>query len=257
MRRPAGLLPQPRQRRHLRVLPVPEEEAQGQQLPPAGRATGQGEDGILRFYAGFQPHPERLRRLQDVVVTELRAQTADARENAERARKRHTQLLDERAKLMQAHYAGAVPLDLLTTEMERLTRAIAEAEGEVKAASTALDKIEETLHQAVSIAGRCHQLYETASPAVRRQINQGFSTKLFIGHDGEVERYELTEPFRQLLSEELAGVAVGTSQAAVDAPTGETAACAEGGFGQVNGRMSPSAVLISYRWCSTKHYAGQ
>ena len=162
------------------------------------------EDGIARFYVGFQPSQERLRGLREAVVAELRAQSTDAEQNAQAARKRHKDLLDERAKLMQAHYADAVPLDLLKSEMERLTRAIAEAETQMKAATRGLEKIEQTLVQAMIIAEGCHRLYETATPAIRRQINQGFFTKLYIGPDGSVERYDLTEPFRQLLGVDLA-----------------------------------------------------
>lgn len=35
---------------------------------------------------------------------------------------------------------------------------------------------------------------------MKRQINQGFFTKLLIYQDGTVERAELTEPFAQLLA---------------------------------------------------------
>jgi hypothetical protein len=38
---------------------------------------------------------------------------------------------------------------------------------------------------------------------IRRQINQGFFVKLFIGQDGSVARAELTEPFAALLSPDL------------------------------------------------------
>jgi hypothetical protein len=43
----------------------------------------------------------------------------------------------------------------------------------------------------------------TAPEPIRRQINQGFFVKLFIGQDGSVERAELTEPFAALLSPDL------------------------------------------------------
>jgi hypothetical protein len=81
------------------------------------------EDGMSRFFRTFQPSRERIGALREGVLVEFQAQSADAQENAERAKKRRAGLLDERAKLLQAHYAGAVPVDLLKVEMERLTRA--------------------------------------------------------------------------------------------------------------------------------------
>ncbi len=56
------------------------------------------------------------------------------------------------------------------------------------------------LQAALTVAGNCHQRYAQAPPHVRRQLNQGFFTKLFIARDGSVEQAELTEPFAQLLS---------------------------------------------------------
>jgi site-specific DNA recombinase len=169
------------------------------------------EDGMSRFYRTFQPSQERIGALREGVIAEFQAQNADAQENAERAKKRRTGLLDERAKLLQAHYAGAVPVDLLKTEMDRLTRALAEADTEITKAGTSLDAITQTLHDALVVAGNCQEQYETAPPAIRRQINQGFFAKLYLGQDGSVERYELTEPFRQLLDPEL-GEALAASQ---------------------------------------------
>lgn len=175
------------------------------------------------MYQGFQPSQQKLAAVRETVIVELRAQSADALDNADRARKRHQALLDERAKLMQAHYQGAVPVDLLRSEMERLTRAIADAEAQIRAAATGLDEIELTLNRALGIAEHCQELYEAATPAIRRQINQGFFKALYIGPDGDVERSELTEPFAQLLG------------APVQATTASTA----------DDRCRPSAVLTS------------
>ncbi|MBA8924562.1 multidrug resistance efflux pump [Kutzneria viridogrisea] len=107
---------------------------------------------------------------------------------------------DERQKLLQAHYAGAVPQDLLASEMNRLTRALAEAETEIAAAKTTTRDIEATLSQALAAVRHCHEAYTQATNQTKRQINQGFFEKLFIGEDGSVERAQLTEPFAALLA---------------------------------------------------------
>ncbi|AEK45438.1 recombinase [Amycolatopsis mediterranei S699] len=106
---------------------------------------------------------------------------------------------DERQKLLSAHYAGAIPQDLLASEMKRLTRALAEAEGEIKAAKVVTADVEATLDRALAAASHCEIAYLSAPNHVRRQINQGFFEKLYIGQDGTVERADLTEPFAALL----------------------------------------------------------
>jgi len=104
--------------------------------------------------------------------------------------------------VLQAHYAGALPLDLLKEEMDRLTRDMAPAERVIKNSSTTVDELEATLQAALAVGGNCHQRYAQAPPHVRRQLNQGFFSKLFIALDGSVERAELTEPFASLMDHE-------------------------------------------------------
>jgi site-specific DNA recombinase len=82
--------------------------------------------------------------------------------------------------------------------MERLTRAMAAAEREVAFADAELTDIENLLEQALKVAGSCWLHYEAAPPFVRRQMNQGFFEKLWIGQDGSVDKAEMTAPFEAL-----------------------------------------------------------
>ncbi|HJP79352.1 MAG TPA: hypothetical protein VJ914_34080 [Pseudonocardiaceae bacterium] len=52
------------------------------------------------------------------------------------------------------------------------------------------------------VATHCERAYLTADPPIRRQINQGFFEKLFIGEDSSVVRAILTEPFAALLADQ-------------------------------------------------------
>ncbi len=53
------------------------------------------------------------------------------------------------------------------------------------------------------MAGRCNRYYATAPARIRRQINQGLFKALYLHRDGSVEHIELTEPFAQLLADDL------------------------------------------------------
>lgn len=61
--------------------------------------------------------------------------------------------------------------------------------------------VQATLDADLRAAANCQAQYEEAPGHVRRLINQGFLKRLYIGPDGHVERYELTEPFATLLHE--------------------------------------------------------
>jgi len=52
---------------------------------------------------------------------------------------------------MQAHYQGAIPLDLLKAEMERLTTSMRSAEQQVELASKHLAEVEDVLEQALVV----------------------------------------------------------------------------------------------------------
>ncbi|GAB2991914.1 recombinase [Amycolatopsis acidiphila] len=159
------------------------------------------EQGISNFYGRFKIRSEHSEQICTAVREELANQQAEASRGLDRATRRKARALDERQKLLQAHYAGAVPQDLLASEMQRLTRALVEIEAEIKAAKTTATDVEATLRQALAAARHCEQAYLTAPDQIKRQINQGFFEKLFIGEDGTVVRAELTEPFAALLEE--------------------------------------------------------
>jgi site-specific DNA recombinase len=161
------------------------------------------EEGITRFYRRFQLGAARADAIREAVRHELAVEQADAHVTQERARKLLRQRTDERDKLLRAYYAGSIPDDLLGPEMERLTREMTNAKADLAAATQGLVDLDATLEAALTIAQHCTDHYDSAPPRIRRQINQGLFTKLYIGRDGDVERYELTEPFLQLLADDL------------------------------------------------------
>ncbi|MEV6717244.1 recombinase family protein [Lentzea sp. NPDC051208] len=158
------------------------------------------EDGILRFYEGFQVKPEVAALIQASVEWSLEAQREDAVRTTKRAKARRASVEAERQVLLRAHYAGAVPQDLLASEMQRFTRELAEADGQLRAAQVATTDVLSTLKLAMQAATRCETNYAWAPNQIRRQINRGFFKSLWIGEAGNVERYELNEPFKSLLA---------------------------------------------------------
>src|SRR5690606_35078988 len=92
---------------------------------------------------------------------------AGMREQAEgeaiRQRRRLAKLNEEREKLLHAYYAGAVPVDLLRSEQDRLTRETAQAERHLEAAEASFGEIAETLGRALVYDDRIAEA-EVAEP---------------------------------------------------------------------------------------------
>ncbi len=146
------------------------------------------EAGVEEHYRSFQLPPGRAAQIRDSVLIELAAEREQAIADQTRAQRQLATLTGQRKAVMQAHYANAMPLDLLKEEMDRLTREMADAERLARDAGKTVEQLEVTLGRALTVASTCHRHYRPAPPHVRRQINQGFFRKLFIAPDGSVER---------------------------------------------------------------------
>ena len=114
----------------------------------------------------------------------------------------------QREKLMEAHYAGAIPVDLLAREQERISRSLREIETRMSVTITEYETIEGNLGRALDLAGDCGAAYEQAPDHIKRMFNQAFFEKIFVIQideslaDVRVES-QLREPFDVLLGEEL------------------------------------------------------
>lgn len=145
--------------------------------------------------------------LRDAVEAGLRAELASHRSEAERERKHlsgeRAALMARREKLVEAIYTGAIPMDLIAGEQQRISEQLASIEQRLAGAAAEFDRIEANLTAALDLARDCHGAYRAAGPFLRRLFNQAFFTHLYID-DGGV-RGTLAEPFDVLLGEEVLG----------------------------------------------------
>ena len=167
----------------------------------------QAEAAVAAYYAAIQLPEDEVVQLRGFLSEELTTfrVTADRERGTQERRLR--KLAGERQKLLAAHYADAVPLDMLKSEQDRLTREIANAEGRLAEIVGDFQKAETYLRQAVTRVGDCEAAYSQASDRMRRQFNLTFFKRLLLDDEGQVGG-ELAEPFSLLLGEELRRAAV-------------------------------------------------
>ncbi|WP_198668736.1 recombinase family protein [Homoserinimonas sp. OAct 916] len=103
-------------------------------------------------------------------------------------------LLAERSKLLQAHYAGAVPLDLLKTEQDRIARRLAFLNAQVESGDIEYEQAKAHLDDCLALAGDCHQLHMSIDDSLRRIANQAFFSKIYLSEEGTIDG-EPGEPF--------------------------------------------------------------
>ena len=103
---------------------------------------------------------------------------------------RRTNLEDERRRLLQAHYGGAVPLELLKEEQERLGRELAGIQRQLDAYQADAKLVRAHVEQALDLLEDCYRLYMAAPDHLQKQLNQVFFERVLVNpevdEDGRV-----------------------------------------------------------------------
>ena len=152
---------------------------------------------IEEHYATVQLTAEQKVQVRSFILKRIDETTQTVRKELARQALRVTQLEDERDKLLQAYYAGAVPLPQLKTEQERIGQGVLDAERLVKASEADLSESRVKLDQALDLIEDCQTAYLQATDPVRRLMNQAFFIRLLVDDDGV--RGELAQPFATLV----------------------------------------------------------
>ncbi len=167
--------------------------------------AGRIEESLLNCYRTVQ--------LTDKEVDEIRAQVAinlqKGRHSAEVDAKRQTSRLNElkaeRAKLMQAYYANAIPLDVLTTEQTRINRDIQEAESILAKGTTKFEELSEIFEKAIWLLQDCYTTYEQVPDKIRRMMNQALFSHVYVDQESDTgitktRAVDLSEPFGVIMA---------------------------------------------------------
>ncbi len=123
------------------------------------------------------------------------------RREVRRQRERIGSLNEERAKLLEAFYADALPVDLLKAEQARLARELGAAEVALARAESDLDELDRVFDRVLAAAKVMEATYAEAIGTDRRLWNQALFDCFRVRPDEEVEG-ELREEFRILTAKD-------------------------------------------------------
>jgi site-specific DNA recombinase len=164
------------------------------------------ERAIERYYATVRL-PEAVQdQIHDGLRAELDYQQRQAQPEIAWAKRRVKELAEERKRLARGVVTGTIPGDLAREEHDRIAHELEQANKTFAAAQMIYAHIEDTLHRALTLVGRCDEVYRLGGPRVRRLSNQFFFQKLLIAEDpeegAEVAAAILQEPWATLVSED-------------------------------------------------------
>lgn len=143
-------------------------------------------------------------------VDQLRARQSEELPGLER---RRDALLEERQKLLAAHYANAVPLDLLRTEQQRIAKDLAQIAGRLAAITQPADDLEAELRSLVNLLKDLDTLYINGTHIERRLLNQAVACRILIDDEGQADAELAIEVTALTTPGEVHGASEGTRAA--------------------------------------------
>ena len=162
------------------------------------------EAAIERLYSRVALTDSERTDLEAHVRREIKAVQAEVAVQHREQRRRAGKLRDERDKLLQAYYAGAVGLEQLKAEQARITAGLDEAERVLAVAQTEDAELAERITIILDWAQRCGDVYRFASDDVRRLMNQAFFERILVGPETEATG-QVASPFRELIGDARGG----------------------------------------------------
>jgi site-specific DNA recombinase len=159
------------------------------------------EDKVVELYRTVAI-PEELRdRLEAQLLADLQVFSVEAHAMRASLVRQRDELEQRRLKLLEAHYADAIPLDVMKAENESIATRLTNVNERLAASNVKIETVQVTLATALLLARDCFDAYRSAPDAVRKLFNQAFFTRIVVTvEDGEPDvRGELAEPFASLL----------------------------------------------------------
>ena len=137
---------------------------------------------IADLYHHIHITPDDRRAIEKYLRLELDHIYARQHTHTQKLTTQARKLKTQQAKLLEAHYADAIPLDLLKTEQARLTRELDHITRELATLTADRERVEQHLTEALALLEHCHHLYThpNTPPSLKKLLNTVFFTEILI-----------------------------------------------------------------------------
>lgn len=150
------------------------------------------------YYSRVQITPAQQDALAGMLHHEFDRLMAAETEELARLTANRDRLESEQDRLMQAHYADAIPLTVLKREQDRILAELDKVTRRIDAHFGDYADARAHLDDALGLLANCADIYARCDDTNRRLCNQAFFTKVYIDEDNEL-RVEHNRPFEMLL----------------------------------------------------------
>ncbi len=166
---------------------------------------------IERYYERVQITPAHREALGGMLHHEFDRLMADETDELNQLTTNRDRLQHEQERLLHAHYADAIPLDLLKREQDRILGELHQVNRRIDAHHGEYADARAHLEDALNLLANCADIYARCDDTNRRLCNQAFFTKIYVEEDDEL-RVEYQRPYEMLLDPEVSGNALNWAQ---------------------------------------------
>lgn len=124
--------------------------------------------------------------LEGWLLAEIENMTQASTSEIANLEKQKKKLKSEEAKLLQAHYAEAVSLELLKSEQQRISKTLTDIETRLNRLTANIGAMRDGLMQVLDLVEDCGQTYKLAGEHEKRLMNQAVFEKITVNGDGTV-----------------------------------------------------------------------
>ena len=135
---------------------------------------------VAELYQQIRLSSDDRREIERYLRMEFEHIQANRQQDIQRLTTRQQQLEDQRHKLLEAHYEGAIPLDLLKKEQDQLTSSILAIQRELDGYTADAALVEQHLTQALDLLEDCQRLYLAAPDRLKKLLNQVFFERILV-----------------------------------------------------------------------------
>ena len=175
------------------------------------------EAAVEEFYRTIEIPEHIVTALRELIVAEFDRLHETSRRDRGTYLAERNDLNDRRKKLLDAHLDGAVPVDLLKEEQDKIARRLAFLDAQINAGDIEYDQAKAHLDDCLRLAGDCYKLYMSIDDPLRRIANQAFFDKLYVQTDDQING-QPGEPFNIFFDPDVQQLAT-TRQRAVETGT--------------------------------------
>ena len=205
---------------------------------------------VAELYQQIRLSSDDRREIERYLRMEFEHIQANRQQDIQRLTTRQQQLEDQRHKLLEAHYAGAIPLDLLKKEQDQLTSSILAIQRELDGYTADAALVEQHLTQALDLLEDCHRLYLAVPDRLKKLLNQVFFERILVNPAVDEDGCPIIPPpalqtslkarRRGGTGRTKAGEKMTAAQGDEKTAESATSSCGEGAGGQSGGSASQS-----------------